>query len=324
MGSNLRFLARLSTLEACWSVLDKEPGMDNLASGATEVLKKMGEDLKIFPFQDTKGQDKLFLARFEFPKYEEDFTFSEAGRDGAFGFIDFLAGFPLDCVEMLVAIGEHSSKPKVAEPSKVFVQEGKKNTPPMPPAGKLFKWPEKSKILLNLTAIQTPDVAQILAPGLEGEPFPATPKWWFRVQIMDNAPDGTNNTFPVPGEFLGLGVKIWPGKYWGHQKSSPFVYAGNWMDTVYYTQVLITEVVDPTDEVPYPTYKALWHGKTEITIYSSDFSEYKVGDQVAVVKDVATEKKSELWKDDDMKADCDKSTWQIVPIVFYGLDREGE
>ena len=53
MGSDLRFLARLSTLEACWSVLDREPGMDDLAEGAEEVLKGMGEDLKIYPFQDS-------------------------------------------------------------------------------------------------------------------------------------------------------------------------------------------------------------------------------------------------------------------------------
>jgi hypothetical protein len=327
---NLRFLERLSTLEACWSVLDREPGMDDLAEGAEEILKQMGEDLKIYPFQDTDGKDRLFLARFEFPKYDEDFTFPEAGQEGSFGFIDFLAGFPLDCVEILVAIGEFSSKAKQGEESKVSVDEGTKVFPTIPSGG-LFKWPEKNKILLNLTAIPTKDIAKFLAKNLAGEPKPATPKWWYRVQLRDQVTvqdETLTNKFPVPGEFLGLGVRIWPGKYWGHQKSNPFVYTGNWMDTVYYSSARITEVIDPTDEIPYPTYKITWHGKDkdekdkEITVNPSDFALYKVGDRVTVLKDVASDKKTQLWKDDDMKTFGE--TWMIAPIGFYGLDIQEE
>jgi len=314
MGSDLRFLARLSTLEACWSVLDREPGMDDLAEGAEEVLKGMGEDLKIYPFQDTDGKDRLFLARFELPKYEGGFQFPEAVIGTPYGFLDFLGGFPLDCVEMLVAIGEFSSKAKEGEESKVSVDEGTKIFPTIPSGG-LFKWPEKSKILLNLTAIPTKDVAKFLAKNLSGEPKPASPKWWFRVQLRE----GENVVFPVPGEFLGLGVRIWPGKYWGHQKSNPFVYAGNWMDTVYYSSGRVTEVIEPTDEVPYPTYKVLWR-KDEVTATPSDFSEYKVGDRVTILKDVATTKQSQLWKDDDMKKFG--GNWMLAPISFYGLDTQ--
>jgi len=43
---------------------------------------------------------------------------------------------------------------------------------------------------------------------------------------------------------------------------------------------------------------------------------------VSILKDVATEKKTQLWKDSDMESDCDKETWQIVPLSFYGLDKE--
>jgi hypothetical protein len=300
--------------------------MDDLAGGLTGVLEKLGEDLKIFPFQDTDGQDRLFLARFEFPKWEEDFQFKVAAED-ACGFIDFLSGFPIDCVEMLVGIGEQSSTSKEGEDSKVSVDEGTKIFPTVPSGG-LFKWPEKSKIFLNLTAIQTKNVAKILAKNLDGEPEPQTPKWWFRVQLRDNPDSGELVKFPVPGEFFGLGCRIWPGKYWGHQKSNPFIYAGNWMDTVYYTAGRITEVIDPTDEVPYPTYKVTWHGKdkdeedNEITVNPSDFTLYKVGDRVTVLKDVATDKKSQLWKDDDMKTFGE--TWMIAPIGFYGLDIQEE
>ena len=302
---------RIDTLDATWSVLDREPGMDDLAEGATEILKKMGEDLKIFPFQDKDGKDRLFLARFEFPKFGETPQFSEAIKGESVAFIDFLAGFPIDCIEMLVAIGEISSKA-----DKVQVQEGTGVTPPVPkdPAH-FFKWPDTDKILLNLTALPTKDVSDIFTKNLEGEPKPTTPKWWFRVQLA-----GGDKKFPVPGEFLGLGVRMMPGEYWGHQKSSPFVYSGNWFDTVFLTGAIIKAVIDPTDEVAYPTYKVTWRGRDFENIRPSDFALYKVDDRVSILKDVSTTKTSQLWKDDDAKVDCDKSTWQIVPLSFYGLD----
>jgi hypothetical protein len=219
---------------------------------------------------------------------------------------------------MLVGIGEISSKAKNGEASKVMVQEGRGVTAPIP-SNNFFKWPESSKILLNLTAIPTKNVSKFFARNLEGEIKPSSPKWWFRVRIKE----GKDLKFPVPGEFFGLGVRMWPGKYWGHQKSNPFIYSGNWMDSVFYTSALIKEVIDPTDDLPYATYKAIWHGKTEITVWASDFSEYKVGDRVCVMKDVAAEKTTQLWKDDDMKEEADKVAWQIVPIIFYGLEQEG-
>jgi hypothetical protein len=313
--------------------------MDNILEDKSGGLDQMSEDLKIFPFQDTKGGNRIFLARFEFPKHEEDFKFLDAGSEESNGFIDFLAGFPMDCIEMLVAIGEFSSKAQKDKESKVFVDPGEKVFPKVPSDG-LFKWPEKSKILLNLTAIPTAHVAKILAKNLEGEPKPVTPKWWFRVQILDDAyidSEAEPAKFPVPGEFLGLGTRIWPGKYWGHQKSNPFIFAGNWMDTVYYSCGRILEVIEPTEDAPFMTYKIAWHGKgggdseEEIIAMSSDFTEYRVGDRVTILKNVATEKKTQLWKDDDMKffggeeemnpADV---VWQIVPITFYGLETEGE
>jgi hypothetical protein len=296
------------TLEPTWSILDREPGMDDLAEGADEILKKMGEDLKIYPFQDTDGNDRLFLARFEFAKFGESSQYPEAIKGESVAFIEFLAGFPIDCVEMLLAIGEISSKA-----DKVHVQAGTGVTAPVPQSpAHFFQWPDSEKVLLNLTAIAVKDVAKIFAPNLEGEPKPAKVHWWFRMQLA-----GGEKKFPVPGEFLGLGVRMMPDMYWGHQKSSPFIYSGNWMDTVYFTGAVITEIIVPTDETPYPTYKVQWR-KNEVTMPASDFAEYKVGDRVTILKDVATVKTTQLWKDDDMKADCDKAVWQIVPVSFYG------
>jgi hypothetical protein len=298
----------LESLIPTWWLLDREPGMDDLADQAGDCLKKMGEDLGIYPFQDRDGNDRIFLARFEFPKYGESGQFSEAVQGDSQGFIDFLAGFPIDCIEMLVAIGERSTKA-----DKVEVKDGVgKVAAPVPTH--FFQWPDMDKVLLNLTAIPTKDVAKIFAKNLDGEPKPAKVHWWFRVQLA-----GGTVKFPAPGEFLGLGVRMMPD-YWGQQKSSPFLYSGNWMDTVYYTGARITEVIGPTDEVPYSTYKVQWR-KDEVTANPSDFAEYKVNDQVTILKDVAVAKKSQLWKDDDMKAFGEN--WMIVPIGFYGLDKEG-
>lgn len=58
------------SLDPTWIILDKEPGMDGLMVEAGDSLEKMGENLNIFPFQDRDEEDRLFLARFEFPKFE--------------------------------------------------------------------------------------------------------------------------------------------------------------------------------------------------------------------------------------------------------------
>jgi hypothetical protein len=317
------------TLEPTWWVLDREPGMDDLAGEAGDILKTMQDKLKIYPFQDRDGNDRLFLGRFEFPKYDEDFQFDEAifAEDSTtvVGWIDYLAGFPVDDVEMLVAIGEYSSQVKEGEDSKVAVKDGEdKAAAPVPE--KFFSWPETDHVLFSLTAIATKNVGKILAPNLEGEDKPAKAHWWFRVNLAEDTDNPKK--WPVPGEFLGLGVRMMPDKPWGHQKSSPFVWSGNWMDTVYYAGGRITEVIDPTDDKPYPTYKVKWR-KDEVTATPSDFAEYKVDDRVTILKDVATEKKTQLWKDGDVKfyggaedMAPEDIVWQIVPITFYGLEKE--
>jgi hypothetical protein len=240
--------------------MDREPGMDDLAGTSGDVLQKMKDDLKIFPFQDMEKNDRIFLARFEIPKYGEAFQFPEAvfapGQVAIW--LDFLAGFPVDCVEMLVIIGEYST-----QADKVAVKDGQgKAVAPVP--DKFFEWPEKDKVVFNLTGIPTKNVAKMLAPNLGGEPKPAKAHWWFRMNLAGDAAK-----VPVPGEFLGLGVRMMPDVPWGKQKSSPFIYSGNWMDTVYLTGGVITAVIDSTDTVPYPTYKVKWR-KDEVSVNPSD------------------------------------------------------
>ncbi|CAO0821546.1 hypothetical protein DFAR_2470001 [Desulfarculales bacterium] len=111
-----------------------------------------------------------------------------------------------------------------------------------------------------------------------------------------------------------------PDKPW-KQKSSPFLYAGNWMDTIYYTSAVVTKVNSPTEDTPYPTYEVRWRSET-FTAIPTDFAHYHVDDRVTILKDVDTEKKTQLWKDDDMLVDCDKTNWVICPVTFYGLEKE--
>lgn len=316
------------TLEATWWLFDREPGMDDILEQAgEEPLKEMIEKLKVYPFQDTEGKDRMFVARYEFPKAGEEFQFPQAVfMENPCGFIDFLTGFPLECVEMLILIGEHSSKPdKVA----VLAGEGYA-APPVP--DDFFAGYDEDKILLNYLFLNAANV-DWMAKNLEGEPDPTNLHWWLRLNLLEKFPaiDGgeVETKFPVPGEFVALGLRLMPDKPWGEQKSSPFLYAGNWMDTVYYTSAVITEVIDPTDDVPCSTYKVRWRvcdksddkGVIE-GVRPSDFCEYRVGDRVTLLKDVSTEKVSQLWKDEDMKTFGDN--WQIVPITFYGLDQEDQ
>ena len=299
------------TLEPTWWVMDREPGMDDLAGTSGEVLQKMKDDLKIFPFQDMEKNDRLFLARFEIPQYGEAFQFPDAvfapGQVAIW--LDFLAGFPVDCCEMLVLIGEYST-----QADKVAVKDGQgKVAAPVP--DKFFEWPEKDKVMFNLTGIPTKNVAKMLAPNLEGEPKPAKVHWWFRTDLAIQ----DDQKFPVPGEFLGLGVRMMPDVPWGKQKSSPFIYSGNWMQTVYYASAVIKDIVVPTDTTPYSTYTVTWQGKEIKNVRPSDFCEYKVNDRVTILKDISTDKKTSLWKDKDQTEFGDN--WVLAPITFYGLEQ---
>ncbi|CAO0821547.1 hypothetical protein DFAR_2470002 [Desulfarculales bacterium] len=177
----------MQTLEATWWLFDREEGMDDLYEKAGESLDKIVETLidesTGAPIEIFRGRDqakRIFLARFEFPKYQEDFTFPAAvfveEKENVVGFIDFLAGFPIDCCEMLLSIGEFSTLPE-----KVKVKAGRIIVAPVPE--KFFEWPDPNKILFNLTALPVKNYAKVMAPNLEGEPKPKKLHWWFRVNM---------------------------------------------------------------------------------------------------------------------------------------------
>ena len=298
-----------------WWLFDTEPNMDDIKDKAGDSLDyRFKEKLKISFFQDTYDREMLFLARFEFPKYGETFEHPDGvveknAVEEPIGFVDFLTGTPLDCNEMLVMVGQHSTDGEELDESG-GVMPGTGPTAPFPE--EMFVW-DPAMTLMVYNHLFQPGV-EWMVENLSGEPDPKY-HWWVRFNFGGKA----DQKFPIPGEFFGLGVRLMPDVPWGTQKSSPFVYSGNWMDTVYYTSAVVTEVIEPTDDVPCPTYKVKWR-KDEVTVTPSDFAEYKVGDRVTILKDVATEKKSQLWKDDDMETFG--ATWMIAPIGFYGLDKE--
>jgi len=107
------------------------------------------------------------------------------------------------------------------------------------------------------------------------------PKMWMRYWIHKSSQI-------VPGEFVGILCKpnVAPPHVWWFQESSPFLYAGNWLETWNLTSGVVTEVTleaDRTDGQIGNQYKIKIQG-CEVSIEASDFLLYSVGDRVAVVK----------------------------------------
>jgi hypothetical protein len=111
------------------------------------------------------------------------------------------------------------------------------------------------------------------------------PKMWMRYWIHKN------DFIPVPGDFVGILCKpiSVPSHLWWFQESTPFLYAGNWMETRTLTSGIITEITlekDRTDGVN-ENVGDLYFIKIqgcEVAVLSSDFFKYAVGEKVAIVK----------------------------------------
>ena len=148
------------------------------------------------------------------------------------------------------------------------------------------------------------------------------PKMWMRYWIHKDS------TLPVPGEFIGILCRpvTTPPHVWWFQESAPFVYAGNWMETNNLTSGIVTKVTleaDRDDSGIGNEYDVKVQG-CEITVYSTDFYDYKVGDRVAILKLDSTSTKatkSFTWLDQLHFGTTDKGTiitnYLIVPFVFY-------
>jgi hypothetical protein len=153
-------------------------------------------------------------------------------------------------------------------------------------------------------------------------PVSVEPKLWMRYWIH------RDSTLPVPGEFIGILCRpvSCPPHVWWFQESSPFVYAGNWVETGNLTSGVVTAVTlaaNRTDGGLGNLYTVKIQG-CEVLVDSSDFLVYSVGDRVAVlVSPISTSSanKSFTWADRTPIKSTDaltkKSNQVIVPMTFY-------
>lgn len=139
------------------------------------------------------------------------------------------------------------------------------------------------------------------------------PKLWLRYWIHKDS------TLPVPGEFIGILCRpvATPPHVWWFQESSPFLYAGNWMETSNLTSGIVTTVLSNNQ------YKVKVQG-CEVILTSSDFFTYSAGDRVAILKIDSTavlSTKSFRWLDQDPFINTEKGTeitdYVVIPFTFY-------
>lgn len=289
-----------------------EDQMDDIKEKAGESLDKpLFERLNIRPVVISEGeQEKIFLARFEFPKYMAPLMHPDADLNLNLGmclaWIDFLSGFHFGDTEMLVVVGEVSTK----DDEFPAIASDDSPVPPMPE--ELFdETYTDEKILHTLNWLEA-DFTDGLADGVSGETEPAGPHWWFRVNCQEK------HKWPYPGEFLGMANRIFPNLTWSISDKTPgfhpFLFSGMFMDTVYITSGQVTEVEETSEG--YCKVKVRWREK-EIWAYPTDFAKYEVDDRVTIIKDVTTIKTSERWKDEDLWS-FDEEIWRVVPLTYYG------
>lgn len=120
---------------------------------------------------------------------------------------------------------------------------------------------------------------------LLAEPFQGfddiLPLMWARYYLPMDDP------FPVPGEMVVMTCKTMPFVVWWFQQTQPFMYAGSWFETEFYSSGVVLDVLEPTAEDADVSlvYKVLCKGE-EIWLKPTDFKKYEIGERVAVLKNV--------------------------------------
>jgi hypothetical protein len=94
--------------------------------------------------------------------------------------------------------------------------------------------------------------------------------------------------WPLPGEFVGVLAKPLAFYPWWFQESYPYLHAGNWFETKYYTTGIVREIYPPEDDDVGNVYKVETKGET-VYFKPTDFYQYGVGERVAVIKTSAME-----------------------------------
>jgi hypothetical protein len=298
-------------LEPTWFAFREDTMDDILEKAGTSLDKPLFERLNIRPVivSDAGDKEKIFLARFEFPKYGAGLQYPEADlgtKEKCLAWIDFLAGMHYGCCEMLMVVGEVTTKPENF-PS----QDGEKGPVPPVPDEVFDERFTENKTLHNYIWLES-DNAEGLMDGVGGEAEPANPHWFFRVNCIGK------QKWPYPGEFVGLGNRIFPNLPWSispdEPKFHPFLFSGMFMDTVFITSGHVLEVENTADG--FCKVRVKWREK-EIWAYPTDFAQYAEGDRVTIMKNITATKTSELWKDEDLWS-FDEDVWRVAPITYYG------
>lgn len=302
-----------------WMFLEElETGMsefDDIRAAKESLKETLFERLSLEPGMDFDGgTQRMMGARYELPIFGEEITYQDAVLEAVekpLAWVDFLAGFPYGCCEMLTLAGEVTTE-KEKWPS--YPDGDDAPVPPVPEEMFDEETYQEKKTAHNLMWIEN-DRVDAFADGVGGEPEPDVPNWWLRINFAGD------EKYPYPGEFLGLGVRIFPNLTWGKQNNSPFLYGGHWIDTAHITSGPAT-IVDKKDGGFY-LCQVNWRKENNMEVYPSDFAEYQVGDRVTILKDISTTKTSQLWKDED----CFKPNaeiWRIVPLTYYGKGFDDE
>lgn len=159
---------------------------------------------------------------------------------------------------------------------------------------------------------------ELMSEDFEGQESVA-PHKWLRYWI------DSEDTFPVPGEFVALLTKSELFHIVWFQETYPFLYSGQYWESEYYTSGIIKEVIEPDDESEEETsiYR-VWVRGYEMYLRPSDFAEYEVNDRVAIVKETLDLIDNMDWtliesdkNNNSSSKDSPDEDWVIVPVSFY-------
>lgn len=172
-------------------------------------------------------------------------------------------------------------------------------------------------------------------PSVPFEKFPnELPHRWMRYYLRTDA------RWPLPGEMVGILAKSLPYHAWWFQETCPFFYAGNWVETNYYTSGVVEEILPPPTGGYGNTYKVKVRG-VDVFLRPTDFYDYQVGERVAIIRtnDVDRHKIGALnffwWEMEDLIAKDEllrsipdapeviiDPTMVMIPISFYEEEQQ--
>ena len=259
---------------------------------AGNSLNEMFDRLSVRPNVINQTMERIFEARYELPRFNGILKYPEAIFAGdVVGFLDFVIGIPYGCIERIGVVGEDWEEV-------IGVPDSAHSVPPL--LNDLFQAIDGVTPIFNLIWLDYENTKSFAKPL--GAPPELQKHWWFRMNLI-----GTNDTHPVPGEFLSLVLFLFPNESWGWQRSNPSLFSGNWIETVFYASGIILDVLE--DGAYTVQYR-----KNHIRAVSSDWAKYQVDDRVTILKEVDNPAESFLWKDiEDYKED----KWVLAPITFY-------